>query len=52
MPELLNQMAAVYDAYTNETGVIPPDFVAFQLPDQLTDIDKRHLEALSSMELQ
>ncbi|HSA72788.1 MAG TPA: arylsulfatase [Nitrososphaeraceae archaeon] len=52
MPELLNQMAAVYDTYANETRVIPPDFVAFQLPEQLTDIDQRHLEALASMELQ
>lgn len=52
MPEVLNQMAAVYDAYANETGVIPPDFNAFELPPQLTDIDKRHLEALTSMEVQ
>ena len=52
MPEILNQMATVYDAYANETQVVPPDFVAFQLPEQLTDIDQRHLEALASMELQ
>jgi hypothetical protein len=45
-------MAAVYDAYANETGVIPPDFNAFEVPSQLEDIDQRHLESLASMEVQ
>lgn len=51
-PELLRKIVEVCDAYANETGIISPDFTAFELPATLTDIDKAHLEALSSMEVQ